>query len=175
MSVTAETINATAARGLGLAGMMLQGVKPDMFARLPVQDGRPVQTNHAAFVFGHLSIYPSRIFLAGGEDPEPVRIPEAHEEVFKVGSVCHDDPDGTVYPAMDEVVKSFQRGYSEVLKLVAGWDEEKLGGRHELGEAYQNMFPTLGVVTNFLLTSHVMMHLGQVSAWRRMMGLGSAM
>ena len=93
MSVTAETINATAARGLGLAGMMLQGVKPDMFARLPVQDGRPVQTNHAAFVFGHLSIYPSRIFLAGGEDPEPVRIPEAHEEVFKVGSVCHPSPD----------------------------------------------------------------------------------
>ncbi|MFI4897230.1 MAG: DinB family protein [Phycisphaerales bacterium JB059] len=175
MQVTAETINATAARGLGLAGMMLQGVTPEMFARLPEQGGSRVQTNHAAFVFGHLSIYPSRIFMAGGEDPSTVRIPEAHEELFKIGSVCHDDPEGTIYPAMEEVVKNFQRGYSAALQLVAGWDEEKLAGRHELGEAYQNMFPSLGIVTNFLLTSHVMMHLGQVSAWRRMMGLGSAM
>jgi hypothetical protein len=36
------------------------------------------------------------------------------------------------------------------------------------------MFPTIGGAVNFLLVGHVQMHLGQVSTWRRVMGLGSA-
>jgi hypothetical protein len=35
-------------------------------------------------------------------------------------------------------------------------------------------FPTLGSVHAFYCGGHIMMHLGQMSAWRRMMGLGSA-
>lgn len=175
MSITADTINGTAARGIGLAGMLLQGVTPEMFARFPVKDGAPVKTNHPAFALGHLSVYPSRIYILGGEDPGSVALPDEQEELFKIGAECVDDPDGSVYPAMDEIVKNFQSGYGAALQLVAGWDEDKLAGPHEGGEAYQKMFPTLGIATNFLLNSHLMMHLGQISAWRRFMGLGSAM
>ncbi len=35
-------------------------------------------------------------------------------------------------------------------------------------------FPTLGALANFLMNNHVMMHIGQVSTWRRAMGLPSA-
>jgi hypothetical protein len=33
--------------------------------------------------------------------------------------------------------------------------------------------PTVGAAVNFMLGGHLQMHLGQVSAWRRAMGLGS--
>ena len=175
MGFTADTINGTAARGIGLAGMLLQGVTPDIFARLPVKDGSVVMTNHPAFAIGHLSVYPSRVFILGGEDPSAVALPDEQEELFKIGAECVDDPDGTIYPAMEEVVRNFQTGYAAALQLVASWDEQKLAGPHQGGEAYQKMFPNLGVAVNFLLNSHMMMHLGQISAWRRFMGLGSAM
>ncbi len=175
MNQAADTINGTAARGIGLAGMLIQGITPEMFARLPVQDGAAVQTNHPAFVFGHLSLYPSRIFILGGLDPSEVALSDEYEELFKIGAECVDDPDATIYPAMDEIIKNFQKGYGAALQLVASWDNEALAGPHQGGESYKKIFPTLGIAANFLLTSHVMMHLGQVSAWRRFMGLGSAL
>jgi hypothetical protein len=36
------------------------------------------------------------------------------------------------------------------------------------------MFPTVGGAVNFLCGGHNMMHLGQISTWRRAAGLGSA-
>lgn len=36
--------------------------------------------------------------------------------------------------------------------------------------ALQQMCPTLGSLLNFYMTSHVTLHLGQLSAWRRMEG-----
>jgi hypothetical protein len=38
----------------------------------------------------------------------------------------------------------------------------------------KQLFPTLGSVQTFYCGGHMMMHLGQMSAWRRMQGLGSA-
>ena len=36
------------------------------------------------------------------------------------------------------------------------------------------LFPTLGSMQAFYVGGHIMMHLGQISAWRRMQGLGAA-
>ena len=35
-------------------------------------------------------------------------------------------------------------------------------------------FPTLGDYTAFVMTTHEGSHIGQIAAWRRAMGLGSA-
>jgi hypothetical protein len=40
-------------------------------------------------------------------------------------------------------------------------------------ESRRERFPTVGAATNFLLNDHLMFHAGQVSAWRRAVGLGS--
>jgi hypothetical protein len=39
----------------------------------------------------------------------------------------------------------------------------------------KEMFPHKGGLITFLCIGHMQMHLGQISAWRRIMGLGSAM
>ena len=39
---------------------------------------------------------------------------------------------------------------------------------------FKEMFPQKGGAITFLCIGHMQMHLGQVSTWRRVMGLGSA-
>jgi hypothetical protein len=38
----------------------------------------------------------------------------------------------------------------------------------------RDLFPTIGAAINFYLIGHVQVHLGQISAWRRGMGLPPA-
>ena len=38
----------------------------------------------------------------------------------------------------------------------------------------RELFPTIGSVQTFYCGGHMMMHLGQLSAWRRMLGLSAA-
>jgi hypothetical protein len=38
----------------------------------------------------------------------------------------------------------------------------------------KELFPTVGAAVNFLVVGHTQSHLGQISVWRRLMGLGSA-
>lgn len=52
-------------------------------------------------------------------------------------------------------------------------DAAKLSEPHP-NESMRKYFPTVGDMVIFLMTSHEMNHLGQVAAWRRAMGLGSA-
>ena len=40
-------------------------------------------------------------------------------------------------------------------------------------EGFRSRAPTIGDAANFLMNSHAMFHLGQLSAWRRAMGLAS--
>ncbi len=175
MSLMTDTVTAAAERGLALADMLLQGVSQDTFARLPFKDGGPIRTNHPAFIYGHLSLYPGRILMLAGEDQGDLQAPEAFEKVFVAGAACLDDPDGTIYPGMDEVITRFKTGYPRAIEFVRGLDDERFAGKHHGNDRYQQFFPTLGIATTFMLTSHVMMHLGQMSAWRRCMGLGPVM
>ncbi len=173
MGYMAEMITACGQRSVGIAAMMNKGVTPETFARLATKDGEPVQTNHPAFVYGHLAIYPKRLLEMAGEDPSPVALPEEMEVMFASKAECRDDPDGTIYPPMQDVVQRFMGGYSHAIERVGAWDDEKLAGPHQGAEAYQKLAPTLGIAAAFFLTTHMAMHVGQVSAWRRFMGLGS--
>jgi folate-binding protein YgfZ len=53
--------------------------------------------------------------------------------------------------------------------------DDAVFARENPNEKVRSRFPTVGTAIAFMLTSHVMMHFGQVSAWRRCYGLPSAM
>lgn len=42
-----------------------------------------VDTNHAAFVYGHLAIYPARLLTMMKMNPAALVTPEAYTELFK--------------------------------------------------------------------------------------------
>lgn len=175
-NVIGKQIAAAGQFSVGFGEAMLKGVKPEQFARLAVgKDGKPVQSNHPAWVMGHLAMYSSRCMDLLGLPQGVTAKPAGWDELFKNGTECKDDPTGKIYPPMDAVTKHFLEGYKAVLAALPNVPDEVLN-RPNPGEGrMKEMLPTVGGVVCFLVTGHPMSHLGQVSAWRRFMGLGSAM
>lgn len=164
----AQAILPGAKRSLGYAQTLLAGIDPGAAARFPMG----VKTNHPTFVYGHLSIYPDRIFkLLGRED---LAKPDArYEQVFSAQAECEDDPAGVKYPPFDEVSRRYVERTETLLRFLESAGDDVLGGPNP--GPMKEIFPTVSAQLAFMLQAHTMMHLGQVSAWRRMMGLGEAM
>lgn len=177
MSLIGKTIVHAGRLSLYYGEQMLKDVRPDSFARLAVgSGGARVLSNHPAWVYGHLALYWSRCFdFMGLPCPEGVAAPAGFEPLFKNGVECKDDPQGVIYPAMEIVVAAFQRGGKAVLAALPEADDEALQRPNPAEGRFKELFPTCGSALVFLTGGHPMSHLGQVSAWRRFSGLGSAM
>jgi len=157
----------------GYAERLLKDVTPQMFVRTPVVNGTVVTINHPAFVFGHLSLYPVQLAEMVGVSTQGMVVPSTYQDLFKIGAQCHDDVDGTIYPPMDEVVSSYFTSYDALLSVVATIQPEKLDLPLE-NPARREKFGTVGAFMTYLLLAHPQGHLGQISGWRRCMGLGPA-
>jgi hypothetical protein len=170
----AETLADNLKASLGYAERLSTGIRADQFARLAAPGGFVVQSNHPAFVYGHLSLYPPKILGHLGASSDAMELPVAFEEAFSKDASCRDDPEGRIYPTMDEVRGTFFSGHRAVLDHLPSAADDKLNHPNPLGGAFAERFPTVGSMINFYLGGHMMLHLGQLSAWRRMMGLGPA-
>ena len=76
MEPIASMITAGAERVLALADALLKDVPDDRFARFAAPGGATIEANHPAFVYGHLALYPARVFAAAGLDASSVAPPE---------------------------------------------------------------------------------------------------
>ena len=157
---------------LGYAERLLKDVTPEQFGRFAVVHGQVIESNHPAFVYGHLSLYGPRILSQLGQ-PGPVA-PEGFEMVFSKDAKCVDDAGGTVYPAMAQVTQAFFDGYKAALPVLRSMPDSAFQIANPMGGRMTDLFPTLGSLHVFYCGGHMMMHLGQISAWRRMMQLGAA-
>lgn len=158
---------------LGYADRLLVDVKPNQFARFAQVGDQTIESNHPAFVFGHLSLYGPRVISELGRDDLAVSIPANFEAVFSKDAKCVDDQDGSIYPAMDTVVEFFKSGYRNTVVALREVDDGTLQQPNP-NERMAGKFPTIGSGHAFYVGGHMMMHLGQLSAWRRMVGLGAA-
>ncbi len=161
---------------LGAAKMFLSDIEPERFARLPQGDVGAVPTNHPAWVYGHLGLYGARLTeqLGQTEQADAIKAPDAWDELFGKGSTCRDDAQGDIYPVMDAIVSQFETSFTAMLAAIEAADDATFAKTNP-HEPSRDRFPTVGVLAAFLAGGHPMMHLGQVSAWRRMEGLGSAL
>jgi len=161
---------------LNYADRLLADVTPERFGRFaavgPAGHATAVESNHPAFVLGHLSLYAPRMVAQLGGSPTPV--PARFETVFSKEGKCVDDPSGSVYPPMAEVVEVFRRGCQEAIAALRAAPDDVLQRPNPAEGRMAELFPTLGSLHGFYAGGHMMMHLGQVSAWRRMEGLGAA-
>ena len=174
MATTTSMIVAAAKRARGYSDKLLQDIRPEQFARKPVLGGKVIDTNHPAFVYGHLALYPARLMRTIGLDGEAVAAPAAWTDILKAGTPCHDDPEGKIYPPMREITAAYARGYDAAIAAVEKLDDAVLSNPTP-DERFRETFPVVGGALIMLLCNHIGMHMGQVSAWRRCMGLGSVM
>jgi hypothetical protein len=165
-------ISESLALSLGYAERLLKEIPRDQFARFAAPGGIPVPSNHPAFVFGHLALYPQRILGdLGGEGNGMV--PKEFLQVFSKDAQCQDDPFGTIYPEMDLVTDVFFKVHRTTMDFLPQVPDEKFL-LPNMNEAMRKRFSTVGAMHAFYCGGHIMMHLGQISAWRRMRGLAPA-
>jgi hypothetical protein len=150
---------------LGLAEVLAHAIPADKFAFLPQPN-----MNHPAWCYGHLSLYPARICRFLGRDE--IADPDDHiTELFKAGSTPVSDP--ALYPSKDGVLALFNDAHAQMLEILPSITEEDLA-KPTPNERYAQRMPHVGNAMHFMLSNHIMFHLGQVSTWRRCIGLPSA-
>ena len=156
----------------GYAERLVSEVPENIFARMPVVRGEPIQINHPAFVLGHLSLYPAQLAEMSGIEVGKMEIPSAYSELFKMGVVCVDDPEGTIYPPKSELVERYFGATDALMERLSEIPRESFDTLLE-NPSRRERFGTVGAFLAYLLLAHQQTHLGQISAWRRCMGLGA--
>lgn len=173
MPTIGPMIAASAHLGLSYAERLLQDVPRDQFARFAKVGGTVIHSNHPAFIYGHLGIYAPRIVEQLGGDVGGLAPSETFLKLFSKDAQCVDDPDGSIYPGMDEIVSALKTGYTAAITSLESAPDDIF---HEANpnEPMRAKFPTIGAMHAFYVGGHFMLHMGQMSAWRRAIGLGAA-
>lgn len=164
----------TASQGLFFfyAEGLLKDVPPSKFARLPEGRNGLVQTNHPAFIYGHLSLYPAKTLQAVGVTDGGIVNPPGFTDLFEAGKECVHDPDGTIYPEMEVVRSHFFNAHRTMFARLAELTDEQLSQPHSVEGDFGKQFPNRAALAAFLAIGHPFTHFGQMSVWRRCMGLG---
>lgn len=169
-----NTIADSLALSLGYAERLLVGIPAERFARFATPGRKTIESNHPAFVYGHLSLYGGRILDHLGLDSSSVQPSEQFQKCFSKDAKCVDDPTGTLYPPMEEIRERFLAGYQAALAALRDASDEALQKPNPMPGPMAEKFPTIGSIHAFYTGGHIMMHLGQISAWRRMEGMAPA-
>ncbi|MGN6544329.1 MAG: DinB family protein [Aureliella sp.] len=160
--------------GLRYAKRILESVPEQRFGRLAAPGGETIPSNHPAFVVGHLTLYPQKVLELLGQNDAAARPPADYQSLFSKDAACVDDADGSKYPRKEELLGVFQRTYDAAVAALRACDDALLLGPNPADTPMKTLCPTLGSMLAFYMTGHVTMHMGQVSAWRRMEGLPPA-
>ncbi|MGI9013649.1 MAG: DinB family protein [Phycisphaerales bacterium] len=128
--------------------------------------------NHPAFCFGHTSIYGDRMLSLLGRD-DLVQPRPTYTELFQFGAVCAND--ASIYPPKDDIMAYYIERYTAVADALPDVPDDKLAHPNPGSGRMKELLPTIGQMVNFLAGAHHMVHLGQVSAWRRAMNLPPSM
>jgi hypothetical protein len=124
--------------------------------------------NHPAWSLGHLAVAADSLGKVLGLNPD---LPAGWADTFKTGGTP--SPDKSLFPGKDEILGVLERQHARLAQALTDADPMALVQPHP-NEKSRAHFPTVGDYAIFLMTAHEMDHLGQIAAWRRAMGLGTA-
>lgn len=160
---TASIITAPSRFSLSLAHMLCDDIDPAKFA-----DRQGTTINHPAFVLGHCAYYAGVcIEILGGT----VEFDQGEADLYKHGSECKDD--ASLYPDKNACIAHFEARCNAAADFIDSCDPDVFEKSAD-GSPFESRFGTLGAVASFMLIGHPCFHLGQISAWRRVAGMGSA-
>ncbi len=142
-------------------GRMLTGDIPDeRMAEQPIPG-----VNHPAWIIGHLAYSADAVRGLLGLAKE---LPQEWAPLFGMGSKM--STNRADYPSREELLRAFEQGFAEVREAAMAATAEQLA-KPSQNPRMREMLPTVQDGVAFLLTGHLGTHLGQLSAWRRMIGM----
>ena len=172
MTTDTQTTNSQAAAicdclsiAIKYASMLVDDIPANQFGHMPHPN-----MNHPAFCLGHLSVYPNYVLNMIGRADLVVEKP-GWKELFEAPTPCVEQ-DGR-YPSKSEIMAHFLERHEKVAAALSAVNGDVLTQANE--GHFKGRIKTVGGVVTFMLTSHPMLHLGQVSAWRRAMGMAAVM
>ena len=124
--------------------------------------------NHPAWLLGHLAASSNQVAKMLGLDST---FPAAWAGAFSIGGTPSGD--AADFPAKEELLAELAAQHERVAGALASADPALFDRAHPNAGA-RKRFPTIGDYTVFMISTHEGSHLGQIAAWRRAMGLGSA-
>ena len=121
--------------------------------------------NHPAWTIGHLVFSNQAI---GGEIGIAPWLPSEWERQFGTGSTPVADP--KVYPRKARLFEALNDGQRKLTERLTALGETAMS--EPLPDVrYRDRIPTVGHAVLHILTGHTAMHVGQITVWRRAMGL----
>jgi len=149
------------ARTLDYLRRLVDDIPDEFMAR---QTGGAV--NHPAWILGHL-IHSAQAI--GGEIGLPPWLPSNWHRQFGTGSTPASDR--SQYPKKATLLAALTDGQKRITERLNELGDQGLSG--PLPDVrYREEFPTLGHAVLHILTSHAAIHVGQLTVWRRAVGLG---
>jgi len=122
--------------------------------------------NHPAFVLAHTAYYAGVcVQLLGGS----INFDEDEAVLYEFGSECLDDP--SKYLSKDACFERYESRFKNAAEFLSSCNPAILEASAD-HTPFVGRFGTLGEVASFMLLGHPCFHLGQLSAWRRVAGLG---
>lgn len=132
----------------------------------PASVGGQAPVNHPAWLFCHMNLYlPVMSAIIEGRE---FNDPKQH----RFGMLSKPENDGTIYPNKNELVDAFVIGHEHVDSMLRNASDSVLD-LPILLPRWKEIMPTAGIALPYLMLNHENTHLGQLSAWRRIMGLPS--
>ena len=98
-------------------------------------------------------------------------LPDGWDKTFATGGEPSDQVSD--FPSKEEILGALREHHERNTEAIKNIDPAALAAPHP-NENMRSVFPTVGDMVVFLMTGHEMTHLGQIAAWRRVMGLGPA-
>ncbi len=142
------------------AQTMLEGIPDERMTEQPLPG-----VNHPAWIVGHLAIAADgAVKLLGGA----TTLGAEWSKPYGRGSVAVGAR--SEYPSKEALVSALEQCYARARELAAAAGDDVLRGPNP-NSLLKEGLPTVGDLVGFLLTGHLAIHLGQLSMWRRMIGL----
>ena len=129
--------------------------------------------NHPAWTIGHLISGSADLACDLGAEFE---MPDNWAELFvRKGPGDPRKPilDKSKYPSKHQLIVELENQHNKVKQLLQKIDTNGL--TESVTWHFSNYMPTLSDLVTFMCINHESMHLGQLAAWRRAMGLESAL
>lgn len=154
---------------LAYARVLVEDVEPGQMTHIPSNG----LVNHPAFTLGHL-VSGSALLV---EDLGGVfKMPQGWDDLFLrkgPGDPRYPDPDASKYPSREDLIQELAHQHEEVKTRMRNVSQEDWAAPFKW--RFSSFMPTLFDMVAFMCINHEAMHLGQLAAWRREMGMPSAL
>jgi len=133
---------------------------------LQIAPGGKAAANHPAWVYSHLNVYLS--VMEAIIKNESFEDPKGHQ----FGMDSKPLSDASVYASKKQLAEDFDAGHERIAQLLTQVGDDVLSNEIKLAR-WEKVMPTAAFALPYLMCNHENIHLGQISAWRRIQGLTS--